>query len=477
MPSLFILIPLFAVMALNVPQKAMKRLASLFAAALFIVQMALAVAHHPRFIPHDLAGVDHFFQMKFAVDHLSSIMFFCIGIVSLASLAVARYTIPEEGDRFRFVNLLILSSIGMCGIVLAQDLFSLYVFLEITAVTSFILIAFKKEMLSLEGAFKYIIVSVVATVLMLTSIALMMLVASDTSFATISEALMEARHSPIIILAVSLFICGLLIKGGLVPFHGWVPDAYTSAPAGVSVLLGGIITKACGIYTLMRLFTAVFGFTDTLRNILLVAGAVSIVVGALAALSQTDVKRLLAYSSISQVGYIVLGLGTGTPLGIAGAAFHLFNHAIFKSLLFVNAAAVERETGTTDMEKMGGLASGMPVTGVTSIIAAMSASGIPPFAGFWSKLMIVVALWQAGHIAYAAVAVLASLLTLGYLLTLQRKVFFGKIALGLEEIRESGNGIVAISVILAAITIIAGVCFPLFYTNYIMPLAQVTHGA
>jgi multicomponent Na+:H+ antiporter subunit D len=127
------------------------------------------------------------------------------------------------------------------------------------------------------------------------------------------------------------------------------------------------------------------------------------------------------------MGYIVLGFGCGTSLGIAGAVFHLFNHSVFKSLLFANAGAVESRTGTRDMDKMGGLASRMPWTGLTSVLATLSAAGVPPLAGFWSKLIIVMALWMSEYYAYATVAVLTSIITLAYLLFMQRRVFFGKI--------------------------------------------------
>lgn len=461
-------------MVMNMPFKPVKRLAFWFAILLFVVQIALSVFHFPHILRNDFGAMDRFFKMNFFIDHLSSIVFFCIGVVSLASLAVARHTIIEERYRFKFINLLVLESIGMCGIVLAQDIFSLYVFLEITAVTSFIMIAFQKELESLEGAFKYIIASVVATVFMLASIALILLISPDTSFSSIAYALKSSPNSPLIIFSIALFICGLLIKGALVPFHGWLPDAYASAPAPVSVLLAGIITKACGIYTLIRLVTAVFGFTDPVKNTIMFTGTISILVGAFAALGQNNFKRLLAYSSISQVGYIILGLGTGTPLGIAGAAFHLFNHSIFKSLLFVNSAAVEEETGTVDIDKMGGISARMPTTGATSVIAVLSASGIPPLSGFWSKLMIVVALWQCGRYGYAVTAVLAGVLTLAYLLKIERKVFFGKLKPGLEYIKEPGLGIISISVVLAAITIAAGLFFPIFYTKLIMPIGMIS---
>jgi multicomponent Na+:H+ antiporter subunit D len=205
---------------------------------------------------------------------------------------------------------------------------------------------------------------------------------------------------------------------------------------------------------------SVFGFTLPVQKLLLFVGALSVVVGAIATLTQEDFKRMLAYSSISQVGYIVLGLGAASPLGIAAAAFHFFNHAVFKSLLFVNSATVEKQAGTRDMNKLVGLAQKMPVTGTTSALAALSISGVPPLAGFWSKLFIIIALWGAGHYNYAMIAVLASLLTLAYMLIMQRKVFFGRISEHLFPIKEGNWNLVASSIILAAITVGVGILFP-----------------
>jgi len=201
---------------------------------------------------------------------------------------------------------------------------------------------------------------------------------------------------------------------------------------------------------------------------MLFIGMLSIIVGAIAAIVQTDMKRLLAWSSISQVGYIVLALGCGTPLALIGAVFHLFNHAIFKSLLFVNSAAVEQQRKTTDMEQLGGLGGRMPYTATTSVVGLLSAAGVPPLSGFWSKLLIVLALWQADHRIYAVLAVLLSVVTLGYLLIMQRKVFFGKVREGFEDAREASPGLVLASVILAAVTVGAGVLFPLLHNTFLL---------
>ncbi|MDO8535718.1 MAG: proton-conducting transporter membrane subunit, partial [Candidatus Omnitrophota bacterium] len=472
MPSLFILIPIVGLIILNLPfRDIMKRLAFWFAFALFCTQIFMALFNRAGFWSSQFEMMDSFFNVPFSVDYLTFLMLLSIGIVSLSSLLVSRYTISYGEERFNFINLLIIASIGMCGIVLVRDLFSMYVFLEITAVASFILIAFDRDRQALEGAFKYIVLSAVATIMMLASIALILMVSGSTSFDAVASAFKGSAPNPVMTLSIALFVCGLLIKGGIVPFHGWLPDAYSTASPPVSVLLAGIVTKTCGIYTLMRLVTSVFGFTPQIEIVLLVAGTLSVLVGAFAALGQSNFNRMLAYSSISQIGYIILGLGTGSALGIAGAAFHIFNHAIFKSQLFINAAAVRVASGTKDMDDMGGLSSKMPVTGATSVIAMLSTCGVPPFAGFWSKLMIIVALWQTGHVAFGVIAVLASILTLAYMLSMQRRVFFGKVAEGLENVREANFGFSAVSIALSIITIAAGLLFPLVFNGLLMPLA------
>jgi multicomponent Na+:H+ antiporter subunit D len=473
MPSLIILIPLLGLIVLNLPiGNFLRRGAFWFAIAIFSAQVLLAVFHHSLAWTGKLPPVDALFKVGFTIDHLTFIMFICIGLVSFSSLLVARHAMGDEGELFKFINLLIIASVGMSGIVMVKDIFSLYIFLEITSIASFILIAFKKDVYGLEGAFKYLVLSAVATILMLTSIALFILVSGDTSFSTISASL-QSGNRVIVMLGIGIFICGLFIKGGVVPFHGWLPDAYMAAPAPVSILLAGIITKAAGIYTLIRITSSVFGFIEPVKAILMLAGTVSILFGAFAALGQNDFKRMLAYSSISQIGYIVLGVGTGTALGLAGAVFHLFNHSVFKSLLFVNASAVEKELKTNDMNRMGGLSYRMPITSATSMVGFLSTCGIPPLSGFWSKLLILIALWQAGHFAYATIAVLASVLTLAYFLMMQRKVFFGKLALGLENVKERGAGIMFVSIALAFITIGAGIFFPVIYNNFLLPIKEI----
>jgi multicomponent Na+:H+ antiporter subunit D len=472
MLSLFLLLPFLGIIALNLPVKGRRDAAAFLYTLSLSIGQAIVVLFNPGdfWAKPDFWG--GFFNLGLYADNLTFVMLLSIGIVVSTAVCVGWQTISDHRQRLNFYNLVLIALIGMNGTVMLTDIFSLYVFLEVTAISSFILIAFHRDLNALEGAFKYIVLSALATVLMLTSIAALLLFSGGTSFAAVSAAVKSNSGNVIVIIAVSLFICGLFIKGGLVPFHGWLPAAYSAAPAAVSILLAGIVTKVAGIYVLIRLVRDVFGPISEISSVLMLVGTFSIIVGALAALKQDNFKKILAYSSISQVGYIVLGLGCGSPLGIAGAIFHLFNHSIFKSLLFVNSAAVEKQTGSTDITKMGGLGSRMPYSNATNLIAIFSTSGIPPMAGFWSKLVIIMALWQMGHFTYAAIAILVSVITLAYLLAIQRKVFFGILPQELKHIKEAGIWIVIPAVTLAIIIIGTGLCFPLLFKSFLMPVSS-----
>jgi multicomponent Na+:H+ antiporter subunit D len=221
-------------------------------------------------------------------------------------------------------------------------------------------------------------------------------------------------------------------------------------------MLSGVLIKTLGIYTICRVFFYIFGFPSQVSSILMALGVISMVIGALVALRQWDMKRLLAYSSISQIGYILLGIGIGTPLGILGGLFHLFNHSIFKSLLFLDAGAVEYATGTRNLKELGGLSKKMPVTNWTTLSGTMSVAGIPPFSGFWSKLIIIMACVQEGLWFYAFVAVLMSILTLAYFVKLLRFGFLGALRDSLSKVSEVPAFMRIALVTLALVCILGG---------------------
>lgn len=468
-----IIIPLLVVLLVNLPfRKEFMNIAAFWLALLFSVAEFFLILM-PNYTGWAATSkLSEFLKLTITPDSISSVMFVAIGAVAGTALMVSRYWIQRRDRQFLFTNLLLLSVAGMNGIVLTTDLFTLYVFLELTAVSSFILIAFDLEKTGFEGAFKYLVLSALATTLILTGIAVLFMITGGTSFLSVAIALKGNSTNGLVLLGLASFVVGLSIKGGLVPFHGWVPDAYMSAPAPTSVLLAGMVTKASGIYTLIRLGTSVFTIEGPIQLTLLALGLISLIAGALLALVQSDFKRMLAYSSISQVGYIILGLGAASPLGTAGAVFHLFNHSIFKTLLFVNASVVEKETGTRVMDELGGLSNQMPITGATSVVGLLSTAGIPPLSGFWSKLMIIIAVWKAGFSTAAIIAIIMSLVTLAYFLSMQRRVFFGKTAPEFADVKEADAWATIPEVVLAVITIGLGLAFPWLFQSFLVPVGS-----
>jgi multicomponent Na+:H+ antiporter subunit D len=235
-----------------------------------------------------------------------------------------------------------------------------------------------------------------------------------------------------------LILSGFGLKAAIIPFHAWLPDAHSSAPSPISAMLSGIFIKAVGIYVIIRLFFNMFMISEGMAILITTLGTVSMVIGVFLAIGQWDIKRLLAYHSISQMGYVVMSVGIGmiilsrgakpeiASLAIAGGLFHLVNHAAFKGLLFLNAGAIEYTIGTRNLKEMGGLAKSMPVTSATSFIASMSISGVPPFNGFFSKLIIIIAAVMAKFYLLAVLAIIVSIITLASFLKFQRFAFYNK---------------------------------------------------
>ena len=370
------------------------------------------------------------------LDGLTVFMLVTVNLVAFCIVVYSVNYMERFTAKWKFYTLFFLMVGGMNGVVITGDMFNLFIFLEIAAIASYALVAFGTERHELEAAFKYAIMSTVGSLFILLGIALLYSYTSTLNMADMANILAQKGIGNVTLMVSVLFLMGFGLKAALVPFHAWLPDAHPSAPAPISAMLSGVLIKSLGIYALCRIFYNVIGVSPTISSILMFLGALSMVAGVLLAIGQWDFKRLLAYHSISQVGYIVLGIGLGTPLGILGGLFHLFNHSVFKSLLFLNSGAVEYSTGTRDLQNMGGLASRMPVTGTTTLVASMSIAGIPPFNGFWSKLIIIIAVVQDGRFVYAFLAVLASILTLASFMKVMKYAFFGKFRENLSRIKE-----------------------------------------
>lgn len=376
-------------------------------------------------ITYQSGGLIPFLGLNMVADGLSIFMLITVNIISflmvLYSTAYMEKKAKQKSSYYIFLMLLIA---GLNGVLISSDLFNLYIFTEITLISAYILVAFNKDSQHYEASFKYTVLGTLSSLLILLAIAFIYSKTASLNFSYISLNWDQGK-SVFNTFVILLLLAGFGLKTALVPFHTWLPDAHPAAPAPVSAMLSGLVIKTTGAYALIRIIFNVIGFNNVISNVLMYMGIVSIIVGILLALAQWDFKRLLAYSSVSQVGYIILGFGLGTPLGILGGLLHLINHSVFKSLLFLNAGSVEYSTGTRDIRELGGLSKNMPVTSFSSMIASLSIAGVPPLGGFWSKLLIIIACLSAGRYYFAVFAAVAGILTLALVLEVQKKVFYG----------------------------------------------------
>ncbi|HCI55060.1 MAG TPA: proton-conducting transporter membrane subunit [Bacteroidales bacterium] len=379
------------------------------------------------------------------LDSLSAILLCIINTIGFLSIVYSFTYIAQYTSENYFYSLFCLMVAGMNGIVLSGDIFNIYIFLEISAISSYALVAFGVEREQLEATFKYQVLGGLASMLILIGISFIYWKAKTLNIADIKAALGTNTAKSFYIPVQLLLLSGFGLKAAIIPFHAWLPDAHSSAPSPISAMLSGVLIKAAGIYVILRLFFNMFIITEDMAMLLTTLGALSMAVGVLLAIGQWDIKRLLAYHSISQMGYVVMSAGIGmillargtkpevASLAIAGGLFHLINHAAFKSLLFLNAGAIEYRTGTRDLKSMGGLAGLMPATSSTSFVASMAISGIPPFNGFFSKLIIIIAAIMGKFYFLAVIAVIVSIVTLASFMKFQRYAFYNK------EIEKSEN--------------------------------------
>jgi multicomponent Na+:H+ antiporter subunit D len=343
------------------------------------------------------------------------------------------------------------------------------VFLEIASLASYALVGFGCEHEELEASFKYMVLGTVASMFILFGVALVYGNTGSLNMAYISRAIAAgAGLSQGLAFALCLFIVGFGLKAALVPFHAWLPDAHPSAPAPISAMLSGVLIKTLGAYALIRVSFNIFGVSIQIGWTLIVLGVLSMIVGAFLAIGQWDFKRLLAYSSISQLGYVIMGIGLGAlilatggqtkwaALALLGGLFHLLNHAVYKSLLFLSSGSVQMSTGTRQMKEMGGLAEKLPLTRTTCTIASASIAGIPPFSGFWSKLILVIAAVQAGFVWLSAIIVFVSVLTLIMYLKVQRHVFLGELPDNLQDVKENKGSMALSMVLLSCLCVLMG---------------------
>jgi proton-translocating NADH-quinone oxidoreductase, chain M len=474
---LFLIIPLAAAAIVAILNRVWERSGDVFTNIATAASLGLSLG----LIPLVLRGGPFSYNLgpnsplgiHLTVDGLSLLMLVTTNVICFAASLYSVNYMERYTAKPRYYVLLMLMLAGMNAVVLGADLVNLYVGIEIAALACYALVAFGVEHEYLEASFKYQIMGTVGTLCILSGVALLYRMTGSLSLMEPRGILTSQGLNPVLIFSAVLLLCGLGLKAAYMPFHAWLPDAHSSAPSPVSAILSGVFIKVIGLYGMIRVFFCIFGMTTTFSWILMVLASISILLGAFLALNQSDSKRLLAYCTISQMGYILLGLGLATPLGILGALFHLMNHALFKGLFFLNAGSVEMQTGTRDLKELGGLNQRMPVTGTTCAMGFFSVTGFPPFNGFWSKLIIIIAAIQAGFPWFAGVAAIGAIVTMAYFLKLERNIFFGSLPEKWQKVKEAPALMCISMALLAAACLGVGIAFPWIIDNLIQPAVSV----
>jgi multicomponent Na+:H+ antiporter subunit D len=480
---LFVAVPLAGAFLVPLLAKLWTRFSDLIANVVLALLLGITV-HHWLMLSstgmqlHYWVGGWRLIGIAMWFDALTALILLITNIVGFcAALYSVRYLDRYSSGRWKFYTLLLLLCAGLNGLAISGDLFNMFVFIEISAIASYALVAFGTEEEEVEAAFKYMVLGEVGGAVLLFGIALLYARASTLNLAHLSQVLIGMGRTPFYWFVIATLLIGFAIKMGMEPFHAWLADAHFSAPAPISAMLSGVFIKVTGVYAMCRIMFCVFGVaraeTPAFFNLLIAFGAVSMVLGGLLAYSQSDYKRLLAYSSISQIGYILVALGIGNFWGIAGAMFHILAHALSKGTLFLTSGSVERATGTRNLDKLKSLERTMPLTSWSHILASFSMAGVPPFAGFFSKLLIIIGAISARMYWLAFLAALFSAVTFGYLTKVVKQAFFARKDVEPTKAKESPALMGVAMLVLVVLVILAGLGFKGILDYLVGPAAKV----
>jgi multicomponent Na+:H+ antiporter subunit D len=367
------------------------------------------------------------FGVTVVADVFSAVMVLLAGTIGLAVATYSLAGVHPERERFGYHSLVHFLLMGVCGAFLTGDLFNLYVWFEVMLLASFVLMALGGERAQMAGAIKYVTLNLISSALFLAALGLLYGMAGTLNMADLAAKLhaLGSVQPPGVITALAiLFLIAFGIKAAIFPLFFWLPASYHTPPVEVSALFAGLLTKV-GAYSLIRVFSLVFvqdtGFTHTL--ILILAG-LTMLTGVLGAVAQYDMRRLLSFHIISQIGYLLMGLGLLTPLSLAGAVFFIFHVSVAKTALFLVSGIIHRTAGTYDLRRLGGLYRSQPGLAILFLLPALSLAGLPPLSGFFGKLTLIQAGLSARSPLIVGLALGVSLLTLFSMVKIWNEAFW-----------------------------------------------------
>lgn len=367
------------------------------------------------------------FGITLVGDLFSAAMLVMTMFVATAVLFTSFNSLDEGRERHYFYPFFQFLLMGINGAFLTGDLFNLFVWFEVLLIASYVLVALGGEPEQLQEGFKYVVINVVASVIFLIAIAALYNSLGTLNMADIAQKAAFVGSHGLLQAVALLFLIVFGIKAAIFPLYFWLPRTYVAPPTVVIAFFGGIMTKV-GVYTMVRMTTLIFpGQTAILMPILMWVAGLTMVIGILGTIAQMDFKRILSWHIISQIGYMIMGLAIFTPLALAGAIYYIVHVALVKSCLFLVSGISERLTGTTHLEKMGGISLTHPMLATVFLIGGLTLAGVPPSSGFFGKFVLIKSGLEVGHYGIVATAIGVSLFTLFSMIKVYRKAFWGEV--------------------------------------------------
>ncbi len=373
------------------------------------------------------------YGITIVVDLFSAVMVIMAGIIAFTVSIYSLIDIDEQRLAFGYFPLLHILLMGINGAFITGDIFNLYVWFEVMLIASFVLLAFGGRRLQMEAAVKYVTLNLVSSALFLAGVGILYGKIGTLNMADLAQKLAIEPQSHLISSSAMLFLVAFGIKAGVFPLFFWLPASYHRPPAAVSAIFAGLLTKV-GVYALIRVFTLIFVHNlEFTHSLIIVIAGFTMVTGVLGAVAQYGMRRLLAFHIISQIGYMIMGLGLFTPLALAGVLVFIVHNIIAKSNLFLISGIVHRLRGSYHLKEVGGLYKTNPGLAILFMIPALSLAGVPPLSGFFAKFILIKAGLEVQNYYIVAVALIVSVLTLFSMTKIWNEVFWKDMPVSIDK--------------------------------------------
>ena len=406
------------------------------------------------------------FGITLVADLFSAIMVVMAGIMGVSIVIFSIVSMDEARRSYGYYPLVLFLMMGMCGAFLTGDMFNLFVWFEVILISSFVLLTLGGERPQMEGAIKYFSLNLLVSAFFLGGVGIIYAIAGTLNMADLAQTLPQVENQGLVMVVAMMLLVAFGIKSALFPMFFWLPASYHTPPVAITTLFSGLMTKA-GVYALVRVFTLVFtqdvAFT---HNLILIISGFTMVVGVFGAVAQYDFRRLLSFHIISQIGYLIMGLGIFTVASLTGTIYFMIHVIIAKSALFLVSGIVSMIAGTYDLKKLGGFYRGFPALALFFIVPALALGGIPPLSGFWAKLLLVIGGLEAEQYLIVGVALFVSIFTLFSMTKIWAEAFWkDSPEIEIETIKERvaavpANRMVVLLlplIILATLTVVMGI--------------------